>query len=57
MHKFHIGQAVKYRAMRGLYAASGTYVVTAKLPERGGEFEYRIRNVPKRMNGWREKTN
>jgi hypothetical protein len=45
MHKFHLGQAVAYRAARGLYAASGAYVVTAKLPERDGEYEYRIRNV------------
>ncbi len=45
MHKFHHGQAVAYRAARGLYAASGTYVVTAKLPVRNGEYEYRIRNV------------
>jgi hypothetical protein len=45
MHKFHLGQAVAYRAARGLYAASGAYVVTAKLPERGGEYVYSIRNV------------
>jgi hypothetical protein len=37
MHKFHLGQAVAYRAARGLYAASGAYVVTAKLPERDGQ--------------------
>ena len=43
MHKFHLGQAVAYRASRGLYAASGAYAVTAKLPERDGEYEYRIR--------------
>ena len=45
MHKFHLGQTVAYRATRGFYAASGAYVVTAKLPERDGEFEYRIRNL------------
>ncbi len=45
MHKFHLGQAVAYRAARGLYAAAGAYVVTAKLPERDGEYEYRIRNL------------
>jgi hypothetical protein len=45
MHKFHLGQAVAYRATRGLYAASGAYVVTAKLPERDGHYEYRIRNL------------
>ena len=45
IHKFHLGQAVEYRTARGLYAASGAYVVTAKLPERDGEYEYRIRNL------------
>jgi hypothetical protein len=45
MHKFHLGPPVAYRAARGLYAASGAYVVTAKLPERDGEYEYRIRNL------------
>ncbi len=45
MHKFDLGQAVTYRAARGLYAAAGAYVVTAKLPERDGEYEYRIRNL------------
>ena len=45
MHKFHLGQAVAYRAARGVYAASGAYVVTAKLPERDGQYEYRIRNL------------
>ena len=42
MHKFHLGQTVVHRAR---YAPSGTCVVTAKLPERNGEYEYRIRNV------------
>jgi predicted ATP-grasp superfamily ATP-dependent carboligase len=45
MHKFHLGQAVAYRATRGLYSAFGAYVVTAKLPERAGQYEYRIRNL------------
>jgi hypothetical protein len=45
MHKFHVGQSVSYRATRGLYAASGAYVVTAKLPERDGQYEYRIRHL------------
>ncbi len=44
MHKLYLGQAVAYRAARGLYAASGAYVVTAKFPERYGEYEYRTRN-------------
>ena len=42
MHKFHFGQTVEYRAR---YASWGAYVVTAKLPERDDEYEYRIRNL------------
>jgi hypothetical protein len=38
-HKFILGQAVGYTPPRGLYAPPGIYVVTAKLPERDGEFE------------------
>ena len=45
MHKFYLGQTVEYRPPRGLYAPRGAYVVTAKLPERNGEFEYRVRNM------------
>ena len=36
---------VGYTAPRGLYAPPGIYVVTAKLPERDGEFEYHIRHT------------
>jgi len=43
-HKFTIGQAVEYSAPRGLYAPPGIYLVTAKLPERDGEFEYHIKH-------------
>jgi hypothetical protein len=45
MHKFHLGQVVEYHVPRGIDAPRGTYAVTAKLPERDGEFEYRIRSV------------
>ena len=45
MHKFDLGQHVRYFPPRGMYAQRGTYVVTAKLPERDGEFEYHIRNI------------
>jgi hypothetical protein len=41
-HKFILGQTVGYSPPRGLYAPPGIYVVTAKLPERDGEFEYHI---------------
>ena len=43
-HKFHLGQAVEYHPAAGTYAPRGPYVVTAKLTERGGEFEYHIRH-------------
>ena len=46
MHKFHLGQSVAYRAPGWrLYAYPGAYVVTAKFPERDGEFEYHIRSA------------
>ena len=44
-HKFIIGQAVEYIPSPGLYAPGGLYIVTAKLPERDGEFEYHIRHT------------
>jgi hypothetical protein len=44
-HKFILGQAVAYTAPRGQYAPPGIYLVTAKLPERGGEFEYHIKHI------------
>ncbi len=44
MHKFHLGQAVEYYVPRGIDAPRGAYIVTAKLPERDGQFEYRIRS-------------
>jgi hypothetical protein len=44
-HKFIIGQAVGYTPPRGRYAPPGIYLVTAKLPERDGEFEYHIRHA------------
>jgi hypothetical protein len=42
MHKFRLGQTVTFRARN---APPGACVVTAKLPERNGEYEYRIRNL------------
>jgi hypothetical protein len=41
-HKFILGQAVAYTPPPGRYAPPGIYVVSAKLPERDGEFEYHI---------------
>ena len=51
-HKFILGQGVGYIPPRGQYAPPGLYVVITKLPERGGEFEYRI----KHMNEVHERT-
>jgi len=45
MHKFLLGQMVEYRSPRGIYAPRGPYVVTAKLAERDGQFEYRVRST------------
>jgi hypothetical protein len=42
-HKFKIGQTVYLE--RSLSMPGGAYVVTKKLPEREGEFEYRIKSV------------
>jgi hypothetical protein len=44
-HKFKVGQAVEYHPPRWVWAPPGTYLITAKLPERNGEFEYHIRSV------------
>jgi hypothetical protein len=45
MYKFHLGQTATYNPQKGTWAPRGAYVVTAKLPEREGEFEYRIRSA------------
>jgi hypothetical protein len=44
-HKFRIGQAVDYEPPPSFYASRGTYIVTAVLPERAGQFEYHIRTA------------
>jgi hypothetical protein len=43
-HRFRIGQAVEYDSPKWAHAPLGTYLVTARLPERNGEFEYHIRH-------------
>ncbi len=45
MHKFYLGQAVAYQPPRGTHVSSGTWAVTAKLPERNGECYYRIHHT------------
>jgi hypothetical protein len=42
--KFKVRQGVEYHPPRGLYAPGGGYMVTAELPVRFGEFEYRIKH-------------
>ena len=44
VHKFCLGQPVEYYPPRGTYVPRGPFVVTAKLPERDGQFEYHIKH-------------
>jgi hypothetical protein len=43
MYKFHIGQSVLVEASPHLNMPGGVFVVTKKLPEQNGEFQYRIK--------------
>jgi hypothetical protein len=43
LHKFNIGQTAFLE--RSLAVPGGTCVITKRLPERDGEFEYRIKSV------------
>jgi hypothetical protein len=44
-YKFHIGQTVFIVPAPNLNIPGGVYIVTKKLPEHNGEFEYRVRGV------------
>jgi hypothetical protein len=45
-HKFRVRQTVRfYPSERGTSAPRGAYIVTTELPERDGEFQYRIRSI------------
>jgi hypothetical protein len=44
-HKFHVGEIVQVRPAFSRNIPGGAYEVTKRLPERGGEFEYRIKSV------------
>ena len=44
-YKFHIGQTVFIVPAPNLNIPGGAYIVTKKLPEHNGEFEYRVRGV------------
>jgi hypothetical protein len=43
-HRFKVGQTVEYYPPPRMYAPRGPYHVTAELPVRAGEFEYRIKH-------------
>ena len=47
MHKFNIGQTVYLERYleRPLGVSGGAYVITKRLPEHDGEFEYQIKSV------------
>ena len=43
-YKFKIGETVFLEALHSSNFPGGAYVVTQKMPERDGEFEYRVRS-------------
>ena len=47
MHKFNIGQTVYLTVYleRFLSVSGGAYIITKRLPEHDGEFEYQIKSV------------
>ena len=44
-HKFHVGQLVQLTPTISRNVPGGSYEITKKLPERSGEFEYRIKSM------------
>ena len=45
IYKFQIGQTVFLTPSLSQNISGGAYIITKKLPERNGEFEYRVRGV------------
>jgi hypothetical protein len=43
-HKFKIGQIVFLRPSLARNVPGGVYIITKRLPERDGEFEYQVRS-------------
>ena len=43
-YKFKIGQTVFIRVARGDNAPGGAYIITKRLPEQHGEFQYQVRS-------------
>ena len=44
-HKFNVGETVTMRSAASRNVPGGVYEVTKQLPERDGEFEYRIKSI------------
>lgn len=44
-HKFHIGEIVELSPLLTRNASRGVYVVTKRLPDSAGEYEYRIKSI------------
>ena len=44
-HKFHVRQLVQLNLSISRNVPRGSYEITKKLPEREGEFEYRIKSM------------
>jgi hypothetical protein len=44
-HKFNVGQTVFLDRSLTLSIPGGAYIVTKKLPEHNGEFEYRVKSI------------
>ncbi len=45
IHKFKIGQIVELSPGIARNIPGGVYKITTQLPERNGEFEYRIKSI------------
>ena len=45
IYKFQIGQTVFLTPSLSHNIPRGAYIVTKKLPERNGEFEYRVKGI------------
>ena len=45
IHRFHIGQTVFLTPSLGLNIPGGACIITKQLPEREGEYEYRVRSI------------
>ena len=44
-YKFHVGQTVFIVPAPNLNIPGGAYIVTKKLPDHNGEFEYRVKSA------------